>query len=96
LNGEMNTNVDLADLDAEIDSVERTLTMFRERGFKRLTASVEREIARNMLPGIAALAALAEGEERAALAARYRRLETALRADLKQKPPASWIKSDGR
>ena len=83
----MNTNIDLADLDAEIDSVERTLTMFRESGFKRLTAAVEREIARNLLPGIAALAALAEGQERAALAARYWRLETALRADLKQKTP---------
>jgi len=82
----MNTNIDLADLDAEIDSVERTLTMCREGGFKRVTAAVEREIARNMLPGIAALAALAEGEERAAMAARYRRLETALRADLKRKP----------
>ena len=41
---------------------------------------VEREIAENMLPGIAALAALAEGLERAALAARYHRLETVLRA----------------
>ena len=41
-------------------------------------AAVEREIARNTLPGIAALAALTEGEERAALAARYRRVETAL------------------
>jgi hypothetical protein len=35
-----------------------------------LTAAVEREIARNMLPGTAALAAFAEGENRAALAAR--------------------------
>ena len=66
----MNTNIDLADLDAEIDSVERTLTICREGGFKRLTAAVEREIAENMLPGIAALAAFAEGEYRAALAAR--------------------------
>ena len=87
MNGEMNTNIDLADLDAEIDSVERTLTMCREGGFKRVTAAVEREIARNMLPGIAALAALAEGQERAALAARYRRLETALCAGLKQRDP---------
>ena len=87
MNGEMNANINLANLDAEIDSVERTLTMCRECGSKRLMAAVEREIARNMLPGIAALAALAEGEERAALAARYRRLETALRADLKQKTP---------
>jgi hypothetical protein len=81
----MNTTVDLADLDAEIDSVERTLTTCREGGHKRLTAAVEREIARDMLPGIAALAALAEGEERAALAARYRRLETTLRTDLAQR-----------
>jgi hypothetical protein len=71
----MTTNVDLADLDAEIDSVERILAMCREGRLTGLTAAVEREIARNMLPGIAALAALAEGEERAALAARYRRLE---------------------
>ena len=76
----MNTNVDLADLDAEIASIERTLTMCREGGLTGLTAAVEREIAKNMLPGIAALAALAEGEERAALAARYQRLETVLRA----------------
>jgi len=76
----MNTIVDLSDLDAEIASVERTLTMCRECGLTGLTAAVEREIAQNMLPGIAALAALAEGEERAALAARYRRLETMLSA----------------
>ena len=74
----MSTNVDLTDLDAEIDCVERTLTMCREGGLPGLTAAVEREIARNMLPGIAALAALAEGEERAAVAARYRRLEAVL------------------
>ena len=85
----MNTNVDLADLDAEIDSVVRTLTMCREGGLKRLTTAVEREIARNMLPGIAALAALAEGEERVALAARYRRLETVLHEESTQrKAPA--------
>jgi len=76
----MNTNVNLADLDAEIASIERTLIMCREGGLTGLTAAVEREIAKNMLPGIAALAALAEGEERAALAARYQRLETVLRA----------------
>jgi len=83
----MNTYVDLADLDAEIEFVERTLTMCRGGGFTGLTAVVEREIAEHMLPGVAALAALAEGEERAALAARYRRLETALRADLTQRKP---------
>ena len=55
-----------------------SLTMCREGGPTGLTATVEREIARNMPPGIAALAALAEGEERAALAARYRRLEAVL------------------
>ena len=80
LNGEMNTSVDLADLDTEIASVERTLRMCRECGLTGLTAAVEREIAKNMLPGIASLAALAGGEELAALAARYRRLETVLRA----------------
>jgi hypothetical protein len=69
----MNTNVDLTELDVQIDSVERTLAVCREA--KRLTAAVEREIAKNMLPGIAALAALAEGEECAAMAARYQRLE---------------------
>jgi hypothetical protein len=75
--GKMNTNVNLADLDAEIDSVERTLTMCREGGLTGLTAAVEREIARNMLPGIAALAA------------RYWRLETALGADrTRRKVPA--------
>jgi hypothetical protein len=84
LNGEMNTYVDLANLDAEIESVERTLTRCREGGFMGLTAAVEREIAEHMLPGIAALAALTEGEERAALAARHRRLKKALRADLTQ------------
>ena len=90
LNGEMNTYVDLADLDAEIESVERALTMCREGGFTGLTAAVEREIAEHMLPGIAALGALAEGVERTALAARYRRLEKALRADLTQgRPPLS-------
>lgn len=74
------TRVDLAELDAEIASVESTLIMCRECGLAGLTAAVEREITNNMLPGIAALAALSEGEERAALAARYRRLETVLRA----------------
>jgi len=81
----MNTNIDLADLDGR--STLSSVTMCREGGFKRLTAAVEHEIARNLLPGIAALAALAEGQERAALAARYRRLETALCAGLKQKDP---------
>jgi hypothetical protein len=45
LNGEMNT---YADLDAEIESVECTLTMCREGGFMGLTAAVEREIAEHM------------------------------------------------
>lgn len=92
----MNTYVDLADLDAEIESVERTLTMCREGGFAGLTAAVEREIAEHMLPGIAALAALAEGEERAALAARYRRLETALRSDLMQRTTSAKRQPSGR
>jgi hypothetical protein len=70
------------DLDAEIESVERILMMCREGVFTGLTAAIEREIAENMLPGIAALA---EDEERAALAARYRRLDAALRADLTQR-----------
>jgi hypothetical protein len=52
-----------------------TLRMCRQGGPTGLTAAVEREIVRNMLPGIAALA---EGEERAAVAARYRRLEAVL------------------
>jgi hypothetical protein len=49
-----------------------------------LTAAVEREIAEHMLPVLRCLRPFAEGQERAALAARYRRLEKALRADLTQ------------
>lgn len=56
----------------------RLLIVARECGFTEATTAIERDIVEDVLPGVVVLAALADGDVRAAVAERYRRLKQML------------------
>ena len=67
--------IDLSELDAEIARFDRLLKVARECNFTEAIAIVKREIVEVALPGIILALGAADGEERAAISKRYRRLE---------------------
>jgi hypothetical protein len=68
--------VDLAELDAELERMERVRRLASECGFQRLVARIERDVEECILPRLMLLLMAADGETRAALAQRFRRLKS--------------------
>lgn len=67
--------LDLSELDTDIDRLDLLLKIARECNFTEATAIVEREIVEVALPEIILALGTVDGEERAAIAKRCRRLK---------------------
>jgi hypothetical protein len=61
--------------------MERLLRLTRECGFVDITAALERELREDILPGVTALLCMVDGEERAAVAKRHRRVKKLMECD---------------
>jgi hypothetical protein len=72
---------DFAELDGVIVQVERVIHLFPEWGVEDLVAMVKQGLAAGILPGVAALLCSTDGEQRAAVAAYYRRLAGILKVE---------------